>query len=236
MRRPMVALAALVAAPLLGGAASPGVTPPDLEEQGWRKVVWTGLRPATFSMTPSRGIRILSAGQGSFIARPMQGQAGCLAWRWRVDAGPPPTDLARRGGDDRAIAISVGFAGFSPHAGWALRTQHAVAQASAGGINLPRSALIYVWGGTGREGAGRPSGFFPSPWTGGLSQIRVLRSADAPRGQWVEEKVDLGADWRVAFGGEESPPTVEFVISTDTDDTRARVEAQVENVRLVPCR
>jgi len=232
----MAAFAVLAAAPLLGGAASPGVTPPELEEQGWRKVVWTGLRPATFSMTPSRGIRVQAIGQGSLIARPMQGQPGCLTWRWRVDAGPPPTDLTRRGGDDRAIAISVGFAGFPPQANWALRTQHALAQASAGGVNLPRSALVYVWGGTGQEGAGRAGGFFPSPWTGGLSQMRVLRSAESPRGQWVEERVDLGVDWRTAFGGEASPPTVEVVISTDTDDTRTRVEAQVENVRLVPCR
>jgi hypothetical protein len=236
MRRPMLAVAVLAAAPLLGGAASPGATPPDLEQHGWRKVVWTGLQPAIFSATPARGIRIQSQGQGSFIARPMQGQAGCLAWRWRVDAGPPSTDLARRGGDDRALAISVGFAGFSPQAGLVLRTQHAMAQASAPGVNLPRSALTYVWGGTGREGVGRAGGFFPSPWTGGLSQLRILRTAEAPRGQWVEEKVDLGADWRAAFAGEAVPAMIELAISTDSDDSRTRVEAQVENIRLVPCR
>ncbi len=232
----MLATAVVAAAPLLGGAASPAATPPDLEQQGWRKVVWTGLQPASFSATPSRGVHIRAQGQGSFIARPLRGEAGCLAWRWRVDAGPPATDLARRGGDDRAIAVSVGFAGFSPRASLVLRTQHAMAQASAGGVNLPRSALTYVWGGTGREGAGRPNGFFPSPWTGGLSQLRVLRPAEAPRGQWVEELVDLGADWRAAFAGEQVPPMIEVAISTDTDDSGALVDAQVENIRLVPCR
>ncbi len=232
----MLATAVVASAPLLGGAASPAATPPDLEQQGWRKVVWTGLQPATFSATPSRGVHIRAQGQGSFIARPLQGEAGCLAWRWRVDSGPPPTDLTRRGGDDRAIAISVGFAGFSPQASLVLRTQHAMAQASAGGVNLPRSALTYVWGGTGREVAGRPGSFFPSPWTGGLSQLRVLRPADAPRGQWIEERVDLGADWRAAFAGEQVPPMIEVAISTDTDDSGARVDAQVENIRLVPCR
>lgn len=232
----MLATAVVAAAPLLGGAASPAATPPDLEQQGWRKVVWTGLQPATFSATSSRGVHIRAQGQGSFIARPLRGEAGCLAWRWRVDAGPPATDLSRRGGDDRAIAVSVGFAGFSPQASLVLRTQHAMAQASAGGVNLPRSALTYVWGGTEREGAGRPNGFFPSPWTGGLSQLRVLRPAEAPRGQWVEEVVDLGADWRAAFAGEQVPPMIEVAISTDTDDSGARVDAQVENIRLVPCR
>lgn len=236
MRRSSPAFALLVAAPFLGGAATPVHTPPDLEAAGWRKVEWTGIRPAEFTATQTGGVRIRAQGQGSFVARPLQGQAGCLAWRWRVDAGPPPTDLTRRGGDDRAIGISIGFAGFGPQAGFAIRTQHAVAQASAGQVRLPRSALTYVWGGTGREGQAQPGGFFSSPWTSGIAQIKVMRAADAPRGQWVEERVDLGADWRTAFGNGDVPPMLELVVSTDVEDTGARVEAQVENIRFVPCR
>lgn len=236
MRPALLPLAVVLLAPLLGGAASLTATPADLDAQGWRKANWSGLRPAEFAATPSGGVRISGQGQGSFIARPMQGPAGCLAWRWRVDAGPPPTDLTRRGGDDRAVAIAVGFAGFGPQAGFVLRTQHAMAQATVGEIKLPRSALMYVWGGTGREGQGQAAGFFPSPWSGGISQIRVMRPADAPRGRWVEERVNLGTDWRAAFGEGAVPPMVEVMISTDTEDTGARVEAQVENLRLVPCR
>lgn len=235
MRRPGSSIAVLVLAPLLGGAASPGVTPADLEAEGWRKVTWSGIPPAEFSGTASRGVRIRAEGQGSFIVRPLSGPPGCLAWRWRVDAGPPATDLSRRGGDDRAISLSIGFAGFSPSAGVVLRAQHAMAQASAGERALPRSALSYVWGGTGRE-AGQPHGFFQSPWTPGITQLRVMRHAEAPRGQWVEERVDLGADWRAAFGGAEVPPITELVISVDVEDTKARVDAQIENIRLVPCR
>jgi hypothetical protein len=236
MRRLGASIAVLVLAPLLGGAASPGVTPADLEAEGWRKAAWSGIRPADFSRTASRGVRIRAEGQGSFIARPLSGPAGCLAWRWRVDAGPPATDLSRRGGDDRAISVSVGFAGFSPSAGVVLRAQHAMAQASAGARALPRSALSYVWGGTGQEGAGQSHGFFQSPWTPGITQLRVMRHAEALRGQWVEERVDLGADWRAAFGGADVPPITELVISVDVEDTKARVDAQIENIRLVPCR
>ncbi|WP_270933734.1 DUF3047 domain-containing protein [Falsiroseomonas oryzae] len=236
MRRLRPALAAATLAPLVGGAAAPGHTPPELQAIGWRKVEWHGIRPAEFSATPSGGVRVRAQGEGSFIARPLQGPPGCLAWRWRVDAGPPATDLTRRGGDDRAVAISIGFANFAPSAGFALRAQHAVAQASAGQVTLPRSALTYVWGGTGREGHGQPGSFFSSPWTPGITKVRVLRPAESQRGQWVEERVDLGADWRAAFGAHEVPPMLEIVVSTDVEDTGARVDAQVENIRLVPCR
>jgi hypothetical protein len=236
MRRPALALVTAATAPLLGAAVSPGRTPGDVEALGWRKMEWNGIRPAEFSATASGGVRIQGQGQGAFVVRPLSGAATCLAWRWRVDAGPPPTDLTRRGGDDRAIAVSIGFAGFGPSVGLVTRTQHAAAQASAGGHRLPRSVLTYVWGGTGREGLGDGSGFFASPWTGGITRIRVLRAAGAPRGQWVEERVDLGADWRAAFGGAEVPPMTELTISSDAEDSGARVDVQVEGLRLVPCR
>ncbi|MGG5812085.1 DUF3047 domain-containing protein [Falsiroseomonas sp. CW058] len=232
MRRQALALATAAAAPLLGAAVSPGRTPGDVEALGWRKMEWNGIRPADFSATPTGGVRVQGQGQGAFVTRPLQGAPACLAWRWRVDAGPPATDLTRRGGDDRAIAVSIGFSAFGPAVGFATRTQHAVAQASAGSHALPRSVLSYVWGGSGREGPG----FFASPWTGAITKLRVLRPADAPRGQWVEERVDLGADWRAAFGAGEVPTMMELVVSSDAEDTHARVDAQVENIRLVPCR
>ena len=233
MRRLLPALVVVVLAPLLGGAASPGTTPPELEALGWRKVYWHGIRPAEFTATASGGVRIRAQGQGSLISRKMRGELACLSWRWRVDAGPPATDLTRRGGDDRAIAISVGFAGFGPQAGFALRAQHAVAQAAAGQVTLPRSVLTYMWGGTGQEAQGA---FFASPWSAGITQLRVLRPASAPLGQWVEERVDLGRDWRAAFGANQVPQMMELMVATDADDTGARVEAQVEDIRLVPCR
>jgi hypothetical protein len=233
VQRPAIALTVLMLAPLLAGAVSPGRAPPEVEAQGWRKAQWSGIRPAEFSTTPGGGIRIRGQGQGSFLWRVVQGPASCLAWRWRVDAGPPATDLARRGGDDRAVAVAVGFAGFGPRMGFATRAQHSMAQGLAGDHVLPRSILMYVWGGTGREAA--PGAFFPSPWTGGISAKRVLRPADAPRGHWVEERVNLGADWRAAFGNAPVPPLQELVLTTDADDTDSRVDAQVENLRLVPC-
>jgi hypothetical protein len=235
MRRLAMALAVTLCAPLLLGAGvSPGRTTAEVEALGWRKAQWSGIRPVTFTATPAGGIRATGNAQGAFLWRPVQGPATCLTWRWRVDEGPPPTDLARRGGDDRAIAVAVGFNGFGPQMSFATRAQHGIAQAAAGDHRLPRSVLFYIWGGTGREAP--PGTFFASPWTAGLSKLRVMRPADAPRGQWMEERVDLGADWRAAFGGNEAPGLQEIMITVDVEDTNSRVDAQVENIRLVPCR
>jgi hypothetical protein len=233
MRRPALAFATAAAAPLLGGAISPGQTPDEVERLGWRKMEWHGIRPAEFTATPAGGLRVRGQGQGSFVTRPLAGAATCLAWRWRMDAGPPATDLSRRGGDDRTLSVSVGFAGFGPSVGFATRAQHAVAQSSAGHHRLPRSVLSYVWGGTAQNAS---AGFFASPWTGAITKLRVLRHANAPRGQWLEERVDLSADWNAAFGAGEVPTLMELVVSSDAEDTGSRVDAQVENLRLIPCR
>lgn len=230
MSRTGRACALVLLAPLLLGQASFLPTPPPLEALGWRKGGWAGLAPARFDALPGGGLRIAAAGQGSFVWRPLQGEAGCLAWRWRVDSGPPATDLTRRGGDDRAIAITVGFAGWPPGASFGQRAQHALAQAAAGDHPLPRSMLTYVWGGTGQEPAR-----FASPWMGGLGQVRVLRPAATPPGRMHAERVDLAADWRAAFGGP-PPPLQEIAIGTDADDTRSRVEAVVEGLVHGPCR
>jgi hypothetical protein len=237
MRRIAPAGLMMLAAPLLGGAVSPGRTDPALEAAGWRGAEWQGIAPAEFLAGPGGAIAIRAERQSSFIWRGLpaevpQGQSQCLSWRWRVEAGPPPTDLTRRGGDDRAITLSVGFVEFGPSVSLGTRAQHALAQAQAGEHRLPRSVLGYVWGGTGQE----PK-FFPSPWLPGITRLNVLRAANAPRGTWLEERVDLAADWHAAFGaGASVPPLREIVLSTDTDDTGARLEAVVEGIRFGPCR
>lgn len=223
----IAALAApAIAWPGRGRAALP--LDPALAAAGWTHAPYEGLAPARFRAT-ANGIAIEGTGAGSFVWRATPGRAACLAWRWRVEHGPPPTDLTRRGGEDRAIALTVGFSGWPTRASLWQRTQHAVAQARAGDHVLPRSALIYVWGGTGQE----PATFY-SPWMGGLGKVRVLRPATAPTGRWFEERVDLAADWTASFGGP-PPPLQEIAIGTDTDDTGARILAMIENIRPTSC-
>jgi hypothetical protein len=201
----------------------------DLLGSGWRHGEYPGLRPARFTAIGEQGLRIEGHGTGSFVWRRVSGVAQCLSWRWRVDEGPPPTDLTRRFGDDRAISVAVGFAGFPSRAGPWQRAQHAIAQGAAGNHTLPRSVLIYSWGGTGRE----PVRFY-SPWLGQLGKVHPLRHARSETGRWFEERVDLDADWRAAFGGE-PPHLQEIAIGTDVDDTSSRVDAQIDRIRVTAC-
>ena len=140
------ALCVLLLAPLLGAPAERLPTPDPLRAAGWQKGGWPGIRPANFEALPDGGLRITGVGQGSFVWRTVTKADACLYWRWRVDHGPPPTPLDRKGGDDRAIAITVGFDGWPPDAGFFQKAQFTMAQAMAGDHRLPRSAISYSWG------------------------------------------------------------------------------------------
>lgn len=213
-----------LAAPALARAA----TEAGLAASGWTHGEYDGIRPASFRSLPD-GVALEGQGAGSFVWRRVEGAAACLSWRWRVDAAPPPTDLTKRGGDDRAVALAVGFQGWPTRSTVWQRMQHGVAQARAGSHSLPRSVLIYAWGGTGQE----PPSFY-SPWLSGLGKVRILRPATAPTGRWFEERVDLAGDWRAAFGGD-PPPLQEIAIGTDADDTQTRISAMVERIRFARC-
>ena len=224
------ALAVLLLAPFIGAPAERLPTSDALRAAGWSKGGWSGIEPARFDALPDGGLRVTALAQASFVWRGVEQQGACLSWRWRVDEGPPPTPLDRRGGDDRALAITVGFDGWPAESGFMQRTKHALAQVAAGDHRLPRSMLAYVWGGTGREA--RP---FTNPYAHGLGEVYVLRPADTSPGRWYEEKVELARDWSRAFRGATAPPVMEIMVGTDVDDTNSRLDARIERIRLGPC-
>lgn len=214
---------------MLAAMTLPAAAQTDAIGGGWTHGTYQGVRPAQFSLEADGALRIQADATGSFVWRRLSGVVQCLSWRWRVDFGPPATDVTRRGGDDRAIALAIGFQGFPPRATAWQRAQHAIAQGAAGNHTLPRAVLIYIWGGTGTE----PPRFY-SPWLAGLGKVHPLRHARSQTGQWFEERRDLDADWRAAFGGD--PPMLqEVAVGCDVDDTRSRLDARVERIRLTPC-
>ncbi|MCS6778075.1 MAG: DUF3047 domain-containing protein [Geminicoccaceae bacterium] len=146
-----------------------------------------------------------------------------LRWRWRVDRAVPPTDLTRKGGDDRSLSVYVAFAWVPERASLLERSVRAVLSSLAG-QELPGRLLTYVWGGDGRA-----NGWFDNPYLPTGAKLRVLRDGSAPLGAWLEERVDVRADFRAAFG--EEPPAVERIgIGADSDDTGSEARGAIRDL------
>jgi hypothetical protein len=204
---------------LPAGAARAESLDPRLAAQGWRLRAVPGRAPALFEAGEGGEVRVRAERAVGFLARAFEAPPGPLAWRWRVDAAPPPTDLGRRGGDDRPLALHLLFA--DPASG----PMAALRRAMRGAL-LPEGAagkaLTYVWGGA------LPGGPFPNPYAPREGALVVLRGAEAPLGTWFEERVDVARDFARAFGGE-APPLTHIAISADTDDAGG-----VALARIVP--
>lgn len=131
------------------------------------------------------------------------------SWTWAVSEGVPATDLRRKGGDDRNLAL---------YFAWTDAQTAATADPSRATRLLrdPNTrVIVYVWGDDDARGTLQNSPYLP-----GLRTI-VLRPAGTGR---HSEQVDLAADYARAFGG---PPgvLVGLGVSADSDDTGTRIRA-----------
>jgi hypothetical protein len=88
--------------------------------------------------------------------------------------------------------------------------------------------LIYVWGDVGPVGR-----VFPSPHAPERTRIIVRRTADASNRVWFEERADLAADYRRAFGGD-PPPIAAIAIAADSDDTISESEGFIADIMIRP--
>jgi hypothetical protein len=66
---------------------------------------------------------------------------------------------------------------------------------------------------------------------GGLTQVKVLDSGAAKRGQWVEQQANVRDDWLAFFGEKEVPKPVGIAVLTDADDTKSSAQGDYANFR-----
>ncbi|SET68859.1 DUF3047 domain-containing protein [Oceanicella actignis] len=145
--------------------------------------------------------------------------ARAASWRWSVARSVPPTDLTRRGGDDRNLALYFIFMPAEiarAHRGKGIRALLDVDEARV---------LMYVWGGAHPRGA-----VLPTPYLGARGRTVALRPAG--EGAFAEQ-VDLDADHRRAFGAP-AASLVGLAVSADADDTDSALRARLEDLRLSP--
>lgn len=196
--------------------AAPGVAraqalDPRLAEAGWRLQPVRGRAVAQFTLDEAGFVRITAQDSVGFLLRPFPGPPGRLAWRWRLDSAAPPSDAAARGADDRSAALHVLFAASGV---FAFMRRGLTPDGMAG------RGLTYSWGGGAR---GRR---LPNPYAPRDGAIIILRGAEAPLATWLEEVVDVAADYEAAFG-EAAPAVTHLALSADTDDRGGLAVARI---------
>ena len=166
-----------------------------------------------------RQLDVVSDGTVSLIWRPVEGdlqKATRATWQWRVTEGVGATDLTKKGGDDRNLAIYFVFVDEATAAGLTRNSARSLLR------NENTRALIYVWGGAHAKNA-----ILPSPYHPGL-RTKVLRG---PETGSFGENVDLAADYQRAFG---SAPgvLVGLGVSADSDDTDGVIRGSIADLQL----
>lgn len=214
-------LALGIAAAILAGVSWAAVQAipvgPNLSDLGWKELSFRDIPATSFTGRADGVIEVRADKSSSVLYRRVDDaakNASTLSWSWQVIDGIPATDLTIREGDDRNLSVHVAFADpglvnsflglFSPFAGG--------------------RALTYVWG--GEEVAA-----FAHPHLPDDAWIYVLRTASAPTGDWLDEKVDLKADFEKAFG-EAPPPVAAIGVSSDADGLGLKTYGLIRNLVL----
>jgi hypothetical protein len=115
-----------------------------------------------------------------------------LAWSWRAIEFPGTSDERKSSTNDSAVSVYAVF----PQSAVSVKT------------------VKYIWSRAVPVGTHLTS-------SAGNTQARVLRSGGEKLGQWVEEQVDVRADYRKYFGGTDTPRPAGIAVLTDSDDTKS---------------
>lgn len=206
-------VASLVAMPVAGSAWAGPVA----FDSGWKTQRFSLFQQNQYGFQ-GQSLSVASDGSVSLTYRaldPALWNSRRASWSWAVSQGVPGTDLARKGGDDRNLALYFVF----------LPSE----QASVGGnvrrllTNSAVRVLVYVWG-----GAHPRRSVLSSPYLGERGKTIVLRPAGNGS---ASEEVDLAADHQRAFGL--APASlVGLAVSADSDDTDSQIRARISNLRL----
>lgn len=139
------------------------------------------------------------------------------AWNWAVSQTVPTTNLLKKGGDDRNLALYFVFA--DQATAKALKGKSAARLLS----NKNVKAISYIWGGDLPKGK-----VFDSPYS--PSSLKIISKRGAMTGSFGEE-VNLAADYKRAYGVEPDV-LLGLAITADSDDTDSMIQAEISNLKL----
>jgi len=144
-----------------------------------------------------------------------------LSFSWRRLGPAVDTDLTRKGGDDRTLAVYVAFPYQPERASFKERLLRPFVEASEG-ASAPGRVLTYLWGGGARRGT-----WFENPYTGKAGWMQILQLPSDEAEVWFTHQLDIRADFIDRFGYPLPNPSY-IAIAADSDDTKGMFSAQVK--------
>jgi Protein of unknown function (DUF3047) len=198
---------------------------------GWREQGLPRKKLPEFALVADEGVTVLRVHSDSAAGTALHPlsldpvRLPRISWRWKIDHVVERANLEERSGDDFAARVYVFFdvpiaeLEFSERV--ALRLARLVY-----GQDLPTAGICYVW--DNRHPVGTLS---PSPYTSRVRTL-VLESGNGHAGKWRDERRDLEADFRSAFGGRIAPRVTGIALGNDTDQTHESVTAWFGDVKL----
>jgi hypothetical protein len=174
---------------------------------GWRVREDEGR--AVYSVQEEPGRRFLRAhaqGLGIQAAKPYEWDLKAypvLAWSWRPLQFPRGAD-EKDGKNDSVLAVYL----LGPYS-----------------RVLGFKSVKYVWSETVPAGTRLSS-------SRGRTQVLVVRSGTAGRGEWVDERVNARDDYLAFFETGEVPEPAGIAVLTDADDTRSSARGDYANFRV----
>ena len=152
-----------------------------------------------------------------------------LVFEWQHEGQVIDTDVSKKGGDDRIIAIYLAFPYQPENASLKEKLLRPLVVASKG-RDAPGRLLTYLWAGEPKVGR-----WFENPYTGKAGYMKVIQDArDGSNNAniWHAHKVNIVADFQDKFG--HMPPTPAYVaIGVDSDDTKMRAITRVRGLKFV---
>ena len=199
-----------------------------VEKLGWREIQFVDKKSNHFSRCGQGCIQVDSDSAVSMIQRSLEidiTKKKFFSWKWKVTAPPASSNLAKKGEDDRPLAVYITFPFDYRNASMSERALRPLIELRYG-KEAPGRVLSYVWASTESKGK-----VIESPFGGAQHKMIIKRKNRSRLGVWLEEKVDIVANYKDVFGTE--PESVlHILISSDTDDTRSFTTGFVKNMRF----
>lgn len=147
-----------------------------------------------------------------------------VKWRWKVKNVYARGDAQSKSGDDYPLRVYIMFEYDPEKAGALERVKYGIAK-SLYGEYPPHSSLSYVW-----ASKDDPETFVVSPYTDKAMMVLLEKGPDRV-GTWVDEEIDILADYRKAFG-KEPPPRARIAVMNDSDNTGESAVSWMEFIEV----